>query len=117
VTTDHRFVAHGLDVEVCSVSLLRRLDGLARGADRTHVTSYVTQHPDEFLVRSVPLTPPSADLRFTLDEPADADVLDAIVDQLGDCARDFRNVVGLLRARPHLAAINADVALKPLEAG
>jgi spore coat polysaccharide biosynthesis protein SpsF len=118
VTTDHAAtVAHGFDVEVIAVDALRRLDSSATGADRTHVTSYITAHPDEFRIATVALDPPSADLRVTLDEPADAALLDAIVAELGDRAADWRAVVALLRNRPGLVALNAHVAVKPIAAG
>jgi spore coat polysaccharide biosynthesis protein SpsF len=118
VTTDHvDTVAHGFDVEVVSVEALRRVDAVATGADRTHVTSYITAHPGEFGIASVALDPPSVDLRVTLDEPADAALLDAIVAELGADASHWRSVVELLRARPDLVALNAHVAVKPLAAG
>lgn len=118
VTTDHeQSVAHGFDVEVVAVDSLQAIDARAVDADRTHVTSYITTHPDEFRIASVGLDPPSADLRVTLDEPADAELLDAIVGELGRAASDWRAVVALLRARPDLVALNAHVAVKPLSAG
>jgi spore coat polysaccharide biosynthesis protein SpsF len=123
VTTDHSnaghegTVAHGLDVEIVDVDVLRRLDELATGADRAHVTSYVTADPDEFHIVHVGLEPSSADLRITLDEPADAELLEAIVAELGTDASDWRAVVALLRARPDLVALNAHVTVKPLAAG
>jgi spore coat polysaccharide biosynthesis protein SpsF len=118
VTTEHEYsLAHGMDVEVFDASLLRRLDAVATGAERTHVTSYVLTHPDEFTITAVSVDPPSTDLRITLDEPADARVLDELVAALGTNARDYDTVVAYLRAHPELAAINADVAVKPLAAG
>ena len=118
VTTDHdATVAHGFDVEVVSVGSLRRIDALATGADRAHVTSYITFRPDEFRIASVALDPSSVDLRVTLDEPADAELLDAIVAELGDDANNWRAVVALLRARPDLVALNAHVGVKPIAAG
>lgn len=118
VTTDHEHtVAHGFDVEIVAVDALQTIDAVATGADRTHVTSYITQHPDEFRVVNVALDPPSADLRVTLDEPADAELLDAIVAELGERASNWRDVVALLRSRPDLVALNAHVAVKPLAAG
>jgi type II secretory pathway component PulK len=44
-------------------------------------------------------------------------VLDELVAVLGTNARDYETVVAYLRAHPKLAAINADVAVKPLAAG
>jgi spore coat polysaccharide biosynthesis protein SpsF len=118
VTTDHEHsVAHGFDVEVVALDALQTIDAVATGSDRAHVTSYIAARPDEFRIASVGLDPPNADLRVTLDEPADAELLDAIVAELGRDASDWRAVVALLRARPDLVAINADVAIKPLTAG
>jgi spore coat polysaccharide biosynthesis protein SpsF len=118
VTTDHEHtVAHGFDVEIVSVDALHRLDSVATGADRTHVTSYLASHPAEFHTASVALDPACADLRVTLDEPADAVLIEAIVAELGDRASDWRAVVALLRARPDFVALNAHVAVKPITAG
>ena len=118
VTTDHvDTVAHGFDVEVVSVAALHRIDALAVGADRAHVTSYIGEHPAEFGTAVVALDPPSVDLRVTLDEPADAELLDAVVAELGRDASHWRSVVALLRARPDLVALNAHVGVKPLAAG
>jgi spore coat polysaccharide biosynthesis protein SpsF len=118
VTTDHvTSVAHGFDVEVVSVAALRRVDALAIGADRAHVTSYITEHPDEFRIADFALGLSSADLRVTLDEPADAQLLDAVVAELGARSNEWRTVVRLLRARPDLVALNAHVGVKPLALG
>ncbi len=118
VTTDHdATIAHGFDVEVTTASVLQRVDALARDHDRNHVLSYVTTHPDEFRIVSVGVQPPSVDLRVTLDEPADADLLDAIVAVLGPRARVYEDVVALLRTRPDLVGMNAHVVAKPLHAG
>ncbi len=118
VTTDHEHtVAHGFDVEIVSVDALHRLDSVATGADRTHVTSYIASHPAEFRIASVAFDPPCADLRVTLDEPADAALLDAVVAELGDDATNWRAVIALLRTRPDLVALNAHVAVKPITAG
>ena len=118
VTTDHEHsVAHGFDVEVVALDALQTVDAVATGSDRAHVTSYIAAHPDEFRIASVGLDPSSVDLRVTLDEPADAALLDEIVGELGREASDWRAVVALLRSRPDLVAINAHVAVKPLGAG
>jgi spore coat polysaccharide biosynthesis protein SpsF len=118
VTTDHdNTVAHGFDVEIISGEALRRLDTVATGADRAHVTSYIAAHSTEFGVVSVAFDPSCADLRVTLDEPADAELIEAIVAELGPSASDWRAVVALLRARPELVTINAHVEIKPTAAG
>ena len=120
VTTDHDHagaMAHGFDVEVVSADALRRVDAVATGAHRAHVTSYALAHPDEFRVFTVNVAPPSDDLRVTLDEPADAELLEEIVRELGADARDMGRVVALLRDRPDLVAINARVRQKAVAEG
>jgi spore coat polysaccharide biosynthesis protein SpsF len=120
VTTAHdheHALAHGLDVEVVRAGVLRQLDAVATGAHRTHVTSYILSHADAFDILTVGAEPACADLRFTLDEPADAALLEAIVAELGHQASDYRAVVAVLRSRPDLVALNAHVQIKPLAAG
>jgi spore coat polysaccharide biosynthesis protein SpsF len=113
-----RSLAHGWDVEVASADALRRASDAADDYHRVHVTSYLYAHPDEFRIAGIAFTPPCDDLRVTLDEPADAELIDAIVAELGsDRARQWREVVALLRARPDLAAINAAVRQKSVEEG
>jgi spore coat polysaccharide biosynthesis protein SpsF len=116
-TSQPRTIPHGLDVEVLSTGTLRKAGERATGVDRVHVTSYVYAHPEEFRIAGVAFTPAAADLRVTLDEPADAELLDAIVAELGAGASDWRRTVALLRARPDLVAINAHVRQKAVEEG
>jgi spore coat polysaccharide biosynthesis protein SpsF len=117
-TTEPRTLAHGWDVEVVSAAALRRAGALADEYHRVHVTSYLYTHPDEFRVAGLAFAPPCDDLRVTLDEPADAALLDAVVAELGvERARRWREVVALLRARPDLVAINGGVRQKQVEEG
>jgi spore coat polysaccharide biosynthesis protein SpsF len=118
VSTNHpRTLAHGLDVEVTSAAALRRAGEQADGVHRVHVTSYLYTHPEEFRVAGVTFEPRCDDLRVTLDEPADAELLEAIVARLGSDARDWRRLSAFLRAHPDLVAINAAVRQKMLEEG
>jgi spore coat polysaccharide biosynthesis protein SpsF len=63
------------------------------------------------------VTPAANDLRVTLDTREDLVLLRALVAELPDAPQEWRDVVAVLRARPDLVAINADVTQKPLEAG
>lgn len=119
LSTNHpRTLAHGLDVEVASAAALRRADEEATGVDRVHVTSYLYRVPGRFRVAGVAFDPPSDDLRLTLDEPADAELLDAVVAELGAAAAsDLHAVVALLRSRPDLVSLNAAVRQKAVEEG
>jgi spore coat polysaccharide biosynthesis protein SpsF len=110
-------LAHGFDVEVFTADALRRADSVATGVDRVHVTSYLYSHPDQFRIDGVTFTPPCTDLRVTLDEPADAELLAAVVAELGDGPHSWRTVVALLRSRPDLVAINDHVRQKAIAEG
>jgi spore coat polysaccharide biosynthesis protein SpsF len=116
-TNQPRTVPHGLDVEVVAAPVLRAVGEIAEGVDRRHVTSYIYTHPERFRIAGITFDPPGDDLRVTLDEPADAALLDAIVAELGAEASNWRRVVALLRARPDLVGINARVRPKALAEG
>ncbi|MHB8185102.1 MAG: cytidylyltransferase domain-containing protein [Dermatophilaceae bacterium] len=112
-----RCMPRGLDVELVTASALRRVDRTAVGHDRVHVTSAVYADPTAFNLLGLCVTPPANDLRVTLDTLEDLVLLRALVAELADAPPAWRDVVALLRARPDLVAINADVEQKPLEAG
>lgn len=116
-TVTPRSLPVGLDVEVTTAALLRRLDGVAEGFDRVHVTSRLYREAGWCRVGGVTFSPAAHDLRVTLDTPEDAAVIEGIVAELGDRPPGWREVVDLLRRRPDLAALNASVPTKPLAAG
>lgn len=116
-TTLHRTLPRGLDVELIRADSLRTLALTATGHHRSHVTS-AAYHDDSVMSRlGLVVAPSAADLRVTLDTPEDAIALAAIVAALGEGPYEWRRVVGLLRARPELTALNAGVRQKPLEEG
>lgn len=112
-----RSLPRGMDIELVSAGALRAVDRMAVGHDRVHVTSAVYADPTPFRLLGLCVTPPANDLRVTLDTAADLDLLRALVAELPDAPPQWRDVVAILRARPDLVAINADVVQKPLEAG
>ena len=61
--------------------------------------------------------PAANDLRVTLDTVEDGEMLDAVVAELGDRAPAWHEVVDLLRSRPDIARINAEVQQKKLADG
>ncbi|MBM3673077.1 MAG: hypothetical protein FJW86_12985 [Actinobacteria bacterium] len=111
-TVPPRTLPRGLDVEVFSPEALRRADQLATGPHRSHVTSYLYRHPEDFRVTGLTFSPPADDLRVTLDTEEDAELLDRLVEELGDQPPNWRDIVGLLRSRPDLAELNARVVQK-----
>ena len=112
-----RCLPRGLDVELVTARALRVVDRMATGHDRVHVTSALYADPAAFSLLGLCVTPPANDLRVTLDTPADLVLLRALVAELPDAPPGWRDVVAVLRARPDLVAINADVQQKPIEAG
>jgi spore coat polysaccharide biosynthesis protein SpsF len=116
-TTLHRALPRGLDMEIVSAEALRRADREATGHHRAHVTSYVWNHPELFRLSGIVVAPEAADLRVTLDTDQDAVLLDAVTAELGDRPPGWREVVALLRGRPDLVRLNADVVQKELLEG
>jgi len=120
-TVSPRCLPRGLDAEVASVAALQRLSGLLSTPElahhRTHVTSYLYTHPEEFEVAGVTLHPDASDLRVTLDTTEDLALIEALVERLGDRPPSWREVVAALRADADLVAINAGVRQKSLDEG
>ena len=112
-----RSLPRGMDIELVTAGALRAVDRTAVGHDRVHVTSAVYADPTAYRLLGLCVTPPANDLRVTLDTAEDLDLLRALVVELPDAPPEWRDVVAILRARPELVAINADVVQKPLEAG
>lgn len=112
-----RCLPRGLDVEVVSGSAIRLADEHAEGPDRSHVTSWL--YRDEPQVRIITLTfhPPADDLRVTLDTEEDLNALEAVAAEIGDRAPSWREVVTLLRGRPDIVELNAQVPQKDLDEG
>jgi spore coat polysaccharide biosynthesis protein SpsF len=112
-----RSLPRGMDIELVTAKTLRAVDRMAVGHDRVHVTSGVYADPTAYRLLGLCVTPPANDLRVTLDTAEDLVLLRALVAELPDAPPSWRDVVALLRSRPDLVAINAEVAQKPLEAG
>lgn len=116
-TTLVRNLPRGLDVEIVSVAALRRVSATATGHNRTHVTSGIYAEPESFRLAGLVFTPAANDLRITIDTPEDAALIEAIVAELGPGPLQWRSIVALLRGRPDLVALNAEIQQKHLEEG
>jgi len=112
-----RTLPHGLDVELVTAAALRRVDATATAHDRVHVTSGVYSAPDEYAVMGLCFAPDATDLRVTLDTPDDLRMLRAVVAARGTSVASRAEIVALLRERPDLAALNAEVRQKSLAEG
>jgi len=109
-----RTLPRGFDVELMRRDVLAEQYKTARGAHREHVTSGIYTRPADYRCAGVVAGQDDSDLRVTLDTEQDAAVLDGVVEALGDGVGRWREVVALLRARPDLVALNAEIVQKPL---
>ncbi|WP_033343746.1 cytidylyltransferase domain-containing protein [Catenuloplanes japonicus] len=113
-TSLHRVLPLGTDVEIVSVDALRRADRLATGFHRTHVTSYVYTHPEDFNVTGIALPPDRSGLRVTLDTIEDWRLIEAVVAHFGDRIVPVAELSAWLDANPDVRALNGTVRQKAL---
>lgn len=112
-----RTLPRGMDVEIVRATTLRSISTLASSHDRTHVTSYIYSHPDDFALLGLDFAPSRADLRLTLDTPEDLRLIERVVDHFGTSTPSLRELAAWLDSRPDVRALNADVRQKPLAEG
>jgi spore coat polysaccharide biosynthesis protein SpsF len=113
-TSIARTLPRGLDVEAVRTPVLRAIDPLATEHHRTHVTSYLYTHPEDFAVIGLTMQPDLSHLRLTLDTEDDWKLIEAVVDHFGDDPIAVRGLAGWLARRPDLTALNAHVPQKAL---
>lgn len=108
-----RSFPRGLDAEALWIDVLERVARMARSkAAREHVTWFIREErPELFAVRSVVGEHDNSDLRWTVDEPADLELVRRIY-----AAADLEHrevplveLVKIVRADPSLASVNAHV--------
>jgi glutamate-1-semialdehyde 2,1-aminomutase len=100
----------GLDVEVFSFTALQRAwSETNKPYDREHVTPYLRES-GHFQTRNVALDEDLSSERWTVDEPADYEVIRNVFHHLAP-AIDFcwQQVVGLWHSNPELFAANRDI--------
>jgi spore coat polysaccharide biosynthesis protein SpsF len=107
----------GMNVEAVRADVLRAVDRVAAGHHRTHVTSYVWSHPQDFRILGLTLPPDRSGLRVTLDTPEDWSLLRAVVEHFGDSPVPLGKLVSWLSGHPRIRQLNARVVPKALELG
>lgn len=113
---------NGFDVQVFPVAVLAEADRLTRDPiDHVQVTPYIYNHPERFTVHRWEAAADTygPELRVTLDEIKDYELLDIIFKRLLPENEDFSaaDVVALLRKNPELVAINKNVRQKHVSEG
>ena len=109
-----RTFPRGLDVESMYLDTLLRVDRLAQTpAEREHVTITIrAASPSLFLTRSVESDIDDSDLRWTVDEERDLELVRKLYEELGLGERivPYAMVVDHVRQHPELANMNAGIA-------
>jgi spore coat polysaccharide biosynthesis protein SpsF len=114
-----RTYPRGLDTEVISVRALERAWRAARAPyERSHVTPYIYEHPDQFEILSITGHADLGHHRWTLDTPEDLEFIRAVYARLKDRG-DFSgpDILELLEREPDLIEINRAIAQKALHEG
>ena len=109
-----RTYPRGLDTEVMTFTALERAWMYACAPqEREHVTPFMYTHPEWFRTLSVTNETDESDLRWTVDEQADLDMVRALYARF-DNRDDFlwKDALNVARANPKLAAMNADIPQK-----
>lgn len=104
----------GMDTQVFATEVLADVARRTNDAtDHEHVSLFIYNHPELFSLKNVPAAPELdwPDLRLTLDTPEDLALIRAIFECLypDDPAFTLWDIVRLLRARPELVNLNAQV--------
>jgi spore coat polysaccharide biosynthesis protein SpsF len=111
-----RDLPRGLDVEALWRDTLERVDRMATSAPaREHVTYFIhTERPDLFALHAVRRPFAAGELRWTVDTPADLEVVRRLYDELGLAERPLplADVIAHVRAHPELATLNASITQK-----
>lgn len=110
-----RTYPRGFDVEVIRFSALERLwHEACDPEDREHVTLYLRKHPELFSTANVTVDHDYSQLRLTLDEPRDYDLLRKVYGHLGDAPEHARlaDINAIFVQYPELVSINAEVTQK-----
>lgn len=109
--TTERF-PDGLDTEVMTLAALQQAYREARlPSEREHVTLYFRNHSECFRIGVVDCAEDYGDLRWTVDEPRDFALVEAIYKQLYPSNPDFsmQDILALLDEKPELWLINQGI--------
>ncbi len=113
--TIRRCFPRGFDIEIFSYKALEKAFQNAKSAhEQEHVTPYIYNNPDRFIIKQYPTEENNSDLRVTLDTKEDWQVIKNIYENLIKTNTNFnyKDVVHYLRQHKDIAAINANVEQK-----
>lgn len=102
----------GLDVEVVDYRALQIADAEARlPSEREHVTPFIRKRPDRFRSANIRAATDLSALRWTVDEPADFELVRAIYEALYPSRPAFEtaDILEYLERHPELSLLNAHI--------
>ena len=112
-----RTYPRGLDVEVCFIDTLHRVNRLAQSQPaREHVTLFIsTERPDLFLCRSISDDQNNADLRLTVDTQADFMLMQKLFEALALDTNmlTYKEIVAYLRINPDIICNEKEITWEP----
>jgi spore coat polysaccharide biosynthesis protein SpsF len=99
---------HGLDVEVMSNDALQVSDKESTSPrDREHVTQYIRSSIDKFNIRNVESDKDYSDIRITLDETEDYNLIEYLISTYGSDI-EFADIVEIFHNNPSLKKSNSE---------
>ena len=99
----------GLDIEVFRYHALERAANEATlPSEREHVTPYIWKHPDRFVLCGFGMQPNLSHWRWTVDKPADLELIRRIFTQFPDQPLvDYETVIAWLNNHPELLLMSS----------
>jgi spore coat polysaccharide biosynthesis protein SpsF len=105
----------GLDTEVMTREALSLAWREAKAKyQRTHVTPYLYENPNQFSLLSVENDIDYGNYRWTLDTPEDLAFITAVYERMGGDDFSWGDLLALLRREPELAELNQGILQKEL---
>ena len=108
-----RTFPRGLDTEIFTRTALEIAAREATDAsDREHVTPFIYQHPERFLLQGIETDADFSEHRWTVDTPKDFELIEKIYRALGDAEFSWKDVLRLIGEHPAWSEINRHIAQK-----
>ncbi|MCX5829742.1 MAG: glycosyltransferase family protein [Deltaproteobacteria bacterium] len=110
---NRRTFARGLDIEIFSKSLLKRLyEECCEPYYREHVVPFVEEYPEKFAFFEYPNRSDDSTYRLTIDKEEDYETITAIYAHMKDDTFTYSELMDIIRQNEHLLR-NAGVIHKP----
>ncbi|HEY7098199.1 MAG TPA: glycosyltransferase family protein [Terriglobales bacterium] len=114
-----RSYPRGLDTEiVTSEALCRAWREAKRDYQRVHVTPYIYENPELFVIEQIVNESDCSEYRWTLDTAEDLAFLRTVYERMGEFDQIYwRDLLELLEREPELTELNSHIRMKALHEG